>query len=69
MPGPRIEGIASCDADGRVRARDPWVHEGENYSGYRGGVVVSDGSEPPCPHPPDASISSPGGRGVEGDMK
>ena len=69
MPGPRMEGIASCDADGRGRARDYRVNDEEDYSGDRGEVVGSDGGEPPFPHPPDASTSPPGGIGVEGDMK
>ena len=64
-----MEGIASCDADGRVRARDPRGHGGEDCAGDRGEVVGSYGGERPCPHPPDASIFSPGGRGVKGDMK
>ena len=49
--------------------RDPRIYDGEEYDGDRGEVVGSDGGEPSCPHPPDASISSPGGREVEGDMK
>ena len=69
MTGPRIEGIASCDADGRGRARDPRVHDREDCSGERGEVLGSDGDDSPYPHPPDASIYSPGGRGVKGDMK
>ena len=69
MTGPRIEGIASCDADGRGRARDPRVHDREDCSGERGEVLGSDGDDPPYPHPLDATISSPSGRGVEGDMK
>ena len=44
-------------------------HDGEDCAGDRGEVVGSDGGDPPFPHPPDASISFPGGRGVEGDMK
>ena len=54
MPGPRMEGIASCDADVCGRARDPRGHDGEDCSGDRGEVVGSDGGEPPCPHPHDA---------------
>ena len=69
MPGPRMEGIASCDIDGRGRARDIRGHEGEDCAGDISEVVGSEGSEPPCPHTPDASISSPGVRGVEGEMK
>ena len=69
MPGPRREGIASCDADGRGRVRYTQGHDGEECTGDRGEVVGSDGGEPTFPHPPDASISSPGGRGVKGDMK
>ena len=64
-----MEEIDSCDAYGRGRARDPRGHDGEDCARYRGEVTGSDGGEPPCPHPHDASISSPGGRGVEGDMK
>ena len=62
-------GISSCDAYGRVRARDPWGHDGEDCSGNIGEVVGSDRGDPPFPHPPDASISPRGGRGVEGEMK
>ena len=69
MPGPRMEEIASCDADGCGSARDPRLHDGEDCAGDRGELVGSDGGEPPYPHPPDASIYSPGGRGVKGDMK
>ena len=69
MPGPRAEGIDSCDEDGCSRARDPRGHDGEDCAGDRGEVVGSEGGEPPCPHPTDVSISSPGGRRVEGDMK
>ena len=69
MPRPRMEGIASCDADFRSRARDPWGHDEEDCTGDRGEVVGSDGGDPPCPHTPDASSYSPGGRGVKGDMK
>ena len=69
MSGTRIEGIVSCDADGRGRVRDLRVHDEEDCSGDRGEVIGSDGGEPPCPHPPDVSISSPGGRGVNGNMK
>ena len=62
MPGPRMEGIASCDADGRGKARDPRVHDGEYCTRDRGEVVGSDGADPPFPHPS-------GVRGVKGDMK
>ena len=64
-----MEGIASCDADGCGRARDPRGHDGEDCVGNRGEVVGSDRGEPPFPHPPDASISSLGGRGVKGNIK
>ena len=64
-----MEGIASFDADGRVRAHDPRGHDGEDWAGDRGEVVGSHRGEPPCTHPPDASISYPGGRGFEGDME
>ena len=30
MPGPRMEGIDSCDAYGRGRACDPRVHDRED---------------------------------------
>ena len=66
---PRMEGIASCDADGYGRVRDPRVHDGEECARDRGEVVGIDGGEPPFPHPPDAYISSPGGRRIEGDTK
>ena len=69
MPRPRMEGIASCDAYGRSRARDPRGHDEEECSRDRGEVVRSDVGEPSCPHPPDASISYPGDKGVEGNMK
>ena len=69
MPGPRIEGIASCDADGRVRESDPRVHGREDCARDRGEVVGSDRCKPPFHHPHDASISSPGGIGAEGDIK
>ena len=69
MPVPRMKGIASCDADGRGRAHGPRGHDGEDCSGDRGEVVVSDGGETPCPHPPDASIPSPGCIWVKGNMK
>ena len=69
IPRPRMEGIDSCDADGRGRVNDPRGHDGEYCAGGRGEFVGSDGGEPPLPHPPDASISSPGGRGVKGDIK
>ena len=64
-----MEGVSSCDAYGQGRARDPRVHDREDCAGDRGEVVGSDEGEPPCPHPPDASISSPGVRGVGGNMK
>ena len=64
-----MEGIDSCGADGRGRTRDPQGHYGEDCAGDRGKVVGSDGGDPPCPHPPDASVSSPGVRAVEGNMK
>ena len=69
MSGPRMEGISSCDADGRGRARDPWGHDGKDCAGDRGEFVGSGGGDPTCPYPPDALIYSPGGRGVEGDTK
>ena len=47
MPGPRMEGVASCDVDGRSMARDPRVRNEENCSGDTGDVVGSDGGEPP----------------------
>ena len=64
-----MEGIDIFDEDGRGKAHDPRGHDGEYCAGDRGEVVGSDGCEPPCPHPPDASVSYPDGRGVEGDMK
>ena len=64
-----MEGIASCDVDGRGRACDTWGHDREYCVGDICEVVGSDGCEPPFPHPPDAYISSPGGRGVKGDTK
>ena len=69
MPRPRMERIASSYADGRGRPRDTQGHDREGCAGDRGDVVGSDGSEPPFPHQPDASISSPGGRQLKGDMK
>ena len=54
MPGPRMEGIDSCDVDGGGRARDPQGHGREEYSGDRGEVVGSDVGDPPFPHPPGA---------------
>ena len=63
-----MEGIASCDADGCGRARDTRGHDREDCAGDRGEVLGSDRGELPCPHAPNASISSPGGRRVEGDM-
>ena len=42
-----MEGIASCDAYGRGRARDPWGHYGKDCAGDRVEVVGSDGGEPP----------------------
>ena len=30
MTGPRMEGIYSCNIDGRGRARDPQGHDGED---------------------------------------
>ena len=68
MPRPRMERIASSYADGRGRPRDTQGHDIEGCAGDRGDVVGSDGSEPPFPHQPDASISSPDGRGLEGDI-
>ena len=59
-----MELISGYDVYGCGRARDPQGHDGENCAGYRGEVVGSDGGEAPCPHPPDASVSSPCGRGV-----
>ena len=64
-----MEGIASCDAYGRGRAHDSWGHDGEDCARDRGEVLGNDGGEPPCTHPSDASISYPGDRGVEGNMK
>ena len=64
-----MEGVSSCDTDGGVRVLDTQGHDGEYCDGDRGEVVGSDRGEPPCPNQPDASISSPGGRGLEGDMK
>ena len=69
MPVPRMEDIASCDSDGCSRARYPQGHEREECAGDRGEFVGSDGGDPTCPHPPDASTYSPGGKGVEDDMK
>ena len=69
MPGHRMEVIASCDADGRSRERDPQDYDEEDYARDRGEAVGRDGGDPPCSHPSDASISSHGGRGVKGDMK
>ena len=69
IPGPRIEGIASCVSGGHGRARDTRVHDREDYARDIGDVVRSDGGDPLFPHPPDASISSPGGRGVKVNMK
>ena len=68
-PGSSMEGIDSCGADGRGRTRDPQGHYGEDCAGDRGKVVGSEGGETPCLGLPDASIYSPGGRGVKGDMK
>ena len=65
MPGPRMKGIASCDADDRGSERDTWGHDGEDCSRDRGEVIGSDVDEPHCPHPRYASISFPGGIGVE----
>ena len=62
-------GIDIFDADGRGRARDARGHYGEYCARDRGEVVGIDVGEPPFPHPPNASISSPSGIGVEGDMK
>ena len=64
-----MEVIASCDADDRGRVRDPRDHDREDCAGYISEVVGSDRGERPCPHPHDASISSPGGREVEDDMQ
>ena len=64
-----MEVIDIFDADGRGRAHDPQGHDGEDCAGYIGEVVGSDGCEPPCPHPPDASIYSPVGRWLKGDKK
>ena len=64
-----MEGIDSCDADGCGRARDTWGHDRQDCSRDRGEVVGSDRGKPHCPHPPDASISTPGGREAEVDMK
>ena len=64
-----MDGIAICDADGRGRECDPRGHDREDCAKYIGEVVGGDGVEPPCPHPHDASIYSPGGRGVKGDME
>ena len=64
-----MEWIDSCDADIRIRERNPRGHDGDDCTGDRGEVLGSDGGEPPCPHPPDASIYSPGGRGVKRDIK
>ena len=54
MLGLRMEGIASCDADGHGRKRDPRGNDGEYCAGDRCEVVGSDGGENPCPNPPDA---------------
>ena len=69
ITGPRKEGISSCDADGRGRARDPWGHDGEDCARERGEVVGNGGGEPTFPHPHDASMSPPGDRGVGSDIK
>ena len=57
IPGPRMEGISSCYADGRGRECDPWGHDREDCDGDRGEFVGSYGVDPACHHPPDASIS------------
>ena len=61
--------IHSRDEDGCYRASDTRDHDGEDCTGDRGEVEGSDGGDPPCPHPSDASIYSPDGRGVGGDTK
>ena len=52
--GPRMEEIASCDADFRGRVSDPLGHDREDCTRDRSEVVGSYGIEPPYPHPPDA---------------
>ena len=47
MTGPRIEGIAIFDTEGRGRERDPWGHYGEDCARDRYEVVGSDVGEPP----------------------
>ena len=64
-----MEGIDSCDEDGHGRAHVPQGHDGENCAGDRGEVIGIDVGDPPCPHPPDAYISFPGGIWVKGDIK
>ena len=64
-----MKGIPSSDADGRSRARDPRVHDGEDCARDRGEVVGGEGGDNPFPQPPDASKSSNGGRGVKGNIK